>query len=163
MLPTVHKRCLGAVFAALLCLLAAAPAQAAKSPKIKTAYAVDSDHDGHVDGVSLKWSKAIRGGYDAKAPFAISVKGYRVTKVGGALGKAQHVDVAERPECDTGGSVRLSFRARRGTAPIKPFRGKRADRASTSSTCAASTCPCRGSRAPSRSTPTPTGTSTACG
>ena len=121
----MHKRCLGAVFAALLCLLAAGPAQAAAGPKIKTAYAVDSDRDGHVDGVSLKWSKAVRGGYDATAPFAISVKGYRVTKVGGAIGKTQRVYVAERPECDTGGSVRLAFRARKGTTTMKPLRGKR--------------------------------------
>ena len=53
-LPTLHKRCLGAVFAAFIALLAAGPAQAAPAPKIKSAYAVDSDRDGHVDGVSLK-------------------------------------------------------------------------------------------------------------
>ena len=126
MLPTVHKRCLGAVFAALVGLLAVGPAQAAAAPRIKTAYAVDSDRDGHVDGVSLRWSKAVRGGYDAKAPFAISVRGYRVTKVGGALGKAQHVDVAERRECDTGGSVRLSFQSgAAGIVPMRSFRGRR--------------------------------------
>ena len=94
MLPTVHKRCLAAAFAAFLGLLAAGPAQAAPAPKLKSAYPVDSDRDGHVDGVSLRWSKAVRGGYDAKAPFAMSVRGYRVTKVGGAIGKAQHLDVA---------------------------------------------------------------------
>ena len=126
MLPTVQKRCVAAAFAAFLGLLAAGPAQAAAAPKLKSAYTVDSDRDGHVDGVSLRWSKAVRGGYDAKAPFAMSVRGYRVTKVGGAIGKAQHLDVAERRECDTGGSVRVSFRSgRRGTAPIKTLRGKR--------------------------------------
>jgi hypothetical protein len=124
-LPTVHKRCLGAAFAALLGLLAATPAHAAPSPKIKAAYAVDSDRDGHVDGVSLKWSKKVRGGRDAKAPFAVSVRGYRVTSVGAARRKAQRLRVAERPQCDTGGSVRLSFRNRRGTTRIRPARGKR--------------------------------------
>ena len=83
MLPTVHKRCLGAAFAAVIALLAAGPAQAAPAPKLKSAYTVDTDRDGHVDGVSLRWSKSVRGGYDVKAPFAISVRGYRVTKVGG--------------------------------------------------------------------------------
>jgi hypothetical protein len=125
-LPTVHKRCVAAVFAAFAGLLAAGPAQAAPAPKLKSADTVDSDRDGHVDGVSLRWSQTVRGGYDAKAPFAISVRGYRVTKVGAALGKAQHLDVAERRQCDTGGSVRVAFRSgRRGTAPMKSMRGKR--------------------------------------
>ena len=87
MLPTLHKRCLSAVFAAFLGLLAAAPAHAASAPKIKAAYAVDGDRDGHVDGVSLKWSTRVRGGFDAKAPFAVSVRGYRVTKIDASRGK----------------------------------------------------------------------------
>ena len=126
MLPTVHKRCLSAAFAAFLSLLAAAPAQAAQAPKIKTAYAVDSDRDGHVDGVSLNWSKKVHGGADAKAPFALKVRGYRVTSVGSARGKAQRLQVAERPECDTGGSVRLSYRGRNGTRPVRLPSGKAA-------------------------------------
>ena len=124
MLPTVHKRYLGAVLAAFLGLLAAAPAQASAGAKIKAAYPVDSDRDGHVDGVSLKWSKKVRGGADFKAPFAISVRGYRVTSVGAADGTAQRVRVAERPECDTGGSVRLSFRPRKGTTSVRGAAGK---------------------------------------
>ena len=115
--PPFHKRCLSAVFAAFLGLLAAAPAQAATAPKIKAAYTVDGDRDGHVDGVSLKWSTSVRGGYDAKAPFAVSVRGYRVTKVDAALGKTQRVHVAERRECDTGGSVRLAFAQQAGAGP----------------------------------------------
>ena len=99
----MHKRCLSAVFAAFLGLLAAAPAHAAPSPKVKAAYPVDKDHDGHVDGVSLKWSKKVRGGADSAAPFAFRVRGYHVTSVGGAHGKTQQLRVAERPECDTGG------------------------------------------------------------
>ena len=129
MLPAFHKRCLSAVFAAFVGLLAAAPAHAAKAPKIKAAYAVDGDRDGHVDGISLKWSTRVRGGYDAKAPFAVSVRGYRVTKVDGAIGKKQRVHVAERRQCDTGGSVRLAFgKKRRKTVPVKTARGKRAAR-----------------------------------
>ena len=129
MLPTLHKRYLGAVFAAFLGLLAAAPAHAAKAPKIKAAYAVDGDRDGHVDGVSLKWSTRVRGGYDAQAPFAVSVRGYRVTRVDAAIGKSQRVHVAERPQCDTGGAVRLNFAgARRGAVAVKTARGKRSAR-----------------------------------
>ena len=123
MLPTVHKRVLSAVFAALAGLLAAAPAQAAESPKIKAAYPVDSDHDGHVDGVSLKWSAKVRAARDRKAPFAVKVRGYRVTNVGAARGKSQQVGVAERPECDTGGSVRLSFKPREGAEAVRSARG----------------------------------------
>jgi hypothetical protein len=128
-LPTLHKRFLGAVFAASLGLLAAAPAHAATAPKIKAAYAVDGDRDGHVDGVSLKWSTRVRGGYDAQAPFAVSVRGYRVTRVDAAIGKTQRVHVAERGQCDTGGSVRLNFAGkRRGAVAVKAARGKRAAR-----------------------------------
>jgi hypothetical protein len=123
-LPTLHKRCLSVVFAAFLCLLAAAPAQAARGPKVKAAYATDSDHDGHVDGIALRWSKKVRGGADPAAPFAFKVRGYRVTSVGGARGKSQQVRVAERPECDTGGSVRLKFTNRRGAIPVRPRHGK---------------------------------------
>jgi hypothetical protein len=125
--PTVHKRCLSVVFAALIALLAAAPAQAAKAPKVKAAYAVDSDRDGHVDGVSLKWSKKVRGGADAAAPFAFKVRGYRVTSVGTARGKSQRLQVAERRECDTGGSIRLSYRKRRGATPVRGARSHRLD------------------------------------
>ncbi len=129
MLPTFHKRCLSAVFAAFLGLFAAAPAHAASAPKIKAAYAVDGDRDGHVDGVSLKWSTRVRGGFDAKAPFAVSVRGYRVTKIDASRGKTQRVHVAERPECDTGGSVRLEFGSKQGgTVPVRTARGKRAAR-----------------------------------
>lgn len=123
--PTAHKRCLSVVFAAFIGLLAAAPAQASKGPKVKTAYAVDSDRDGHVDGVSLRWSKSVRGGADRQAPFAFSVRGYRVTRVGAARGKAQQLQIAERPECDMGGSLRLSFRNRKGAARVQPRRGNR--------------------------------------
>ena len=98
MSPTVHKHVLGAVVAALLGLLAAAPAQAASAPRIKAAYASDSDRDGHVDGVSITWSKPVRGGRDIRAPFAFRVAGYRVTSVGAATGKSQRVRVAERRE-----------------------------------------------------------------
>jgi len=122
-LPTVHKRCLSVVFAALVGLLAAVPAQAAPSPKIKTAYPVDSDRDGHVDGVSLKWSGKVRGGADSKAPFAFSVKGYRVTKVVKARGKSQRLRVKERRECDTGGSLKLSFSSRKSS--LKSGAGKK--------------------------------------
>ena len=125
MLPTLHKRCLSAVLAAFLGLLAAAPAHAAPSAKVKAAYPVDSDHDGHVDGVSLRWSKTVRGGADRTAPFAFRVRGYRVTSVGAARGKSQRLRVAERPECDTGGSVRLAYRNREGSTPVKPRGGKR--------------------------------------
>ena len=125
MLPTLHKRCLSAVLAAFVVLLAAAPANAAKGPRVKAAYPVDSDHDGHVDGVSLKWSKKVRGGSDSAAPFAFKVRGYQVTSVGTARGKRQQLHVAERPECDTGGSVRLKYKNRDGSTPVKPKRGKR--------------------------------------
>ena len=116
-LPTVHKRFLSAVFAAFLGLLAAAPGARRRSPKVKTAYPVDRDRDGHVDGVSLKWSKKVRGGADRKAPFAVPVRGYRVTSVGRRARQGAALRVAERPECDTGGSVRLAFRNRRGRRP----------------------------------------------
>ncbi len=126
MLPTVHKRCLSAVFAAFLGLLAAVPAQAATAPKIKAAYPVDSDRDGHVDRVSLKWSKKVRGGSDARAPFAVSVRGYRVTSISKARGKAQQVRIAERSECDTGGSIRLSYDGgHRGASRVTPAGRKR--------------------------------------
>ena len=55
-----------------------------------------------MDGVSLKWSTRVRGGYDAQAPFAVAVRGYRVTRVDAAIGKKQRIHVAERRECDTG-------------------------------------------------------------
>jgi hypothetical protein len=124
-LPTLHKRSLSVVFAAFLCLLAAGPAQAAKGPKVKSAYATDGDHDGHVDGISLKWSKKVRGGADAAAPFAFKIRGYQVASVGAARGKSQRLQLAERPECDTGGSVRLKFKNRRGAARVRPKHGKR--------------------------------------
>ena len=74
MLPTVHKRFLGVAMAAFAGLLAAAPAHAASAPKIRSAYTVDADRDGHVDGVALSWSKRVRGGFDWKAPFAFSIE-----------------------------------------------------------------------------------------
>ena len=110
MLPTVHKHLPGAVVAAFLGLLAAAPAHAAAAPRIKAAYPSDSDRDGHVDGVSLTWTKKVRGGRDTRAPFAFQVAGYKVTSVAAASGKAQRVRVAERRECDAGGSVRVAYR-----------------------------------------------------
>jgi hypothetical protein len=126
--PTVQKRVLSVVLAALVSLLAAGPAQAGKSPKIKAAYPVDTDRDGHVDAVSLKWSKKVRAKSDTTAPFAVKVRGYRVTSVGAARGKKQTVEVAERPECDTGGSVKLSFRPRKGAAKVTLRRGKKGAR-----------------------------------
>ncbi len=127
MLPTLNKRCLSAVFAALVGLLAAAPAHAAPSPKVKAAFPVDSDHDGHVDAVSLKWSKKVKSGADTAAPFAFKVRGYRVTSVGSVRGKRQQLRVAERPECDTGGSVRLAFRPRKGAVSIRGARKHKLD------------------------------------
>jgi hypothetical protein len=124
-LPTVHKHFLGAAATAILGMLAAGPAHAAPAPKIKAAYTVDADRDGHVDGVSLKWSKKVRGGYDARAPFAFKVRGYRVTRVGRARGKSQRLSVAEQPNCDTGGSIRIGFRKpRTGAARVRVARGK---------------------------------------
>ena len=121
----MYKRCLGAVLAACVGLLAAVPAQAASGPKIKTAYPVDSDRDGHVDAVSLRWSKKVRGGADAKAPFAVKVRGYRVRSVGAARGTSQRVQVSERRQCDTGGSVRLSHSVRKGAKRVRLAGGRR--------------------------------------
>ena len=116
--PTVHKHLLGAVVAAFLGLLAPVPAQAASAPQVKAAYPSDSDRDGHVDGVSITWSKPVRGGRDIRAPFAFRVAGYRVTSVGAATGKGQRVRVAERKECDAGGSVRVTYRPGGTALPV---------------------------------------------
>lgn len=125
MLPTAHKRLLCAACAALVAVLAAAPAHAAPRPKLKAAYTVDSDRDGHVDGIKLRWAKKVRGGRDRKAPFSFKIKGYRVTAVGKARGKSQRLRLRERRECDTGGSVLLKYRpARKGRARIRAKRGK---------------------------------------
>lgn len=113
MLPTAHKHVFMAVMAAFAGLLAAGPAHAA-GPKLKAAYAVDSDRDGHVDGVSVTWSKKVRGGRDRKAPFAFSVPGYRLTRVDRAHGRSQRLHVAERAECDAGGSMAVRYSGSRG-------------------------------------------------
>ena len=121
----MHKRVLSAASAAALVLLAAGPAHAAPGPKIKAAYTVDADRDGHVDGVSLRWSKKVRGGFDATAPFAFKVPGHRVTQAGRARGRSQRLRLAENPQCDTGESIRVAFRApRSGAARIRAARGK---------------------------------------
>src|SRR5688572_17080617 len=96
----------------------AAPAHAASAPRIKAAYASDSDRDGHVDGVSITWSKNVRRGRDLRAPFAFRVAGYRVVRVDAATGKSQRVRVAERPECDAGGSVKVAYRPGRSAVPV---------------------------------------------
>ena len=125
MLPTAPNRLLCAAFAVLVGLLAAAPAHAAKRPKLKTAYATDSDRDGHVDGVNLRWSKKVKGGRDTEAPFAFRVRGYRLISVGKARGKSQRLRLIERRQCDTGGAVKLRFRpARKGKARIRAKRGR---------------------------------------
>ena len=125
MLPTVHKYVLGAAMAAVLGLPGAAPASAASAPKIKAAYTVDADADGRVDGVSLKWSRKVRGGRDRRAPFAFKVAGYRVTEVGRARGTSQHLGVAEQPVCDTGGSIRVEYRKPRSRAArVRAARGR---------------------------------------
>ena len=124
-LPSVHKHLLCAASAAILGLLPVASAHAAETPRIKTAYTVDGDRDGHVDGVSLRWSTKVRGGRDAKAPFGFSVRGYRVTKVAAAKGTSQRLRLAERPECDTGGSIRVSYSPRKaGRAAMRPAKGR---------------------------------------
>jgi hypothetical protein len=124
-LPTVHKRFLGVATAAFVALLGGSPAHASAAPRMKAAYTVDADRDGHVDGVAVRWSKKVRGGRDSSAPFAFSVAGYRVTRVAGAHGRAQRLSVAERPECDTGGSIRIAYSApRRGAGRVAPRRGK---------------------------------------
>ena len=115
--------------ATFLGVLAAAPAEAAPAAKIKAAYTHDTDGDGHVDRVSLKWSTRVRGGRDVKAPFALKVRGYRVTAVGRARRKRQTVQIAERRKCDTGGSIQVAYRARRRATRVKPARGKRKVRA----------------------------------
>ena len=163
LLPTVQKRCVAAVFAAFLGLLAAGPAQAAPAPKLKSAYPVDRDRDGHVDGVSLTLVEGGPRWLRRQGAVRHSVRGYRVTKVGGRSGRRSTCDVAERPRMRHGRvGPRLVPRGRRGTAPIKTLRGKRTVRR-TSSTCAASISRSRESPARSRSTPTATLTSTACG
>jgi len=124
-LSTAHKRILGAACAALTGLLMAAPAHAAKPPKMKAAFAVDADNDGHVDAVSVRWSKRVRGGSDSEAPFAFEIRGHRVTDVAGARGKTQRLAVAESKNCDTGGAIRLSYGPGRGRTAVAPARGKR--------------------------------------
>jgi hypothetical protein len=125
-LATVHKHMVRAALAALVGLLAAAPADAAQAPRIEAAYAVDADRDGHVDAVSLRWSRKVRGGFDWKGPFALSVRGYRVTHVADARGRSQRLRVAERGECDAGGAVRVAYRAPGDvTGQVRPARGRR--------------------------------------
>jgi hypothetical protein len=122
--PTIHKRFLSAASAAVLILLAAGPVQAAPAPKIKAAYTVDGDRDGHVDGVSLLWSKKVRGGFDATAPFAFAIPDHRVTQVSPARGRSQRLRVAENPACDTGGSIQVAFsQPRSGAARSRAARG----------------------------------------
>lgn len=107
---TMPKTAYGAAFAAALSLLAAGPVNAADKPKMKAAYSVDSDNDGHVDGVVVTWSKKQRGGADRKAPFAFEVKGYTVTRVERARKRTQRIRIAEKPACDIGASVKVSFK-----------------------------------------------------
>lgn len=122
---TVHKRLLGVASAAFVGLLAAGPAQAAAAPKIKAAYTVDADRDGHVDGVSLEWSKKVRGGADSRAPFAFRVAGHRVTRALAPRGKSQRLHVAENPECDAGGSIRIAYsRPASAATRIRAARGR---------------------------------------
>ena len=116
MLPALHKHPWSAVFAAFVCLLLASSAHAATGPRMKAAYASDADRDGHVDAVSITWSKKARVAADRRAPFPFSVAGYTVTRVDRAAGRKQRIQVAERPECDTGGSVRLAYAGSRRIA-----------------------------------------------
>ena len=125
-LPTFHKRCLSAVFAAFLGLFAAAPAHAASAPKIKAAYAFDGDRDGHVDGVSLKWSTRVRGGFDADEPIAGSVRGSRVSE-----DRRLAREDAARCIASTLSASRAASRVRLHaprTVPVRTTRGKRAAR-----------------------------------
>ena len=88
---------------------------------------VDSDRDGHVDGVSLKWSKSgprrlrRQGAIRRLGPRVPRDEGRRRAREGPAPGRGGAAASATRAA-----RCALSFRSgRRGTAPIKPLRGKR--------------------------------------
>ncbi|HWM37862.1 MAG TPA: hypothetical protein VNS49_12190, partial [Streptomyces sp.] len=106
-----HTRFVVLAFVAVAAIgLESAAGKPAAAPKLTAAKAVDTDRNGSVDAFDLKFSGAVRGKADARAPFRFRVAGYRVTGAAAPRGRVVRVRVAEKSICDLAARPKVSYR-----------------------------------------------------
>ena len=107
-----------------LCALGLDPAAGAPAggPKLQSAKALDTDRDGSVDAFDMRFSAAVRGKPDSRAPFRFAVAGYRVTGAGAPRGRNVRVSVAETSLCDLATRPRVSYRP--GAGGLQSSKGR---------------------------------------
>jgi hypothetical protein len=109
----------------LVAASAAGPSRRAKPPRIVSAAMLDADRDARADRIRLTYSVPIRHAADRDGRYPFAVSGYRIRRVGGAVGKALVLVLVERRLPDPEARPAVRYR-HTGSKPVASRAGVQA-------------------------------------